>query len=150
MRSSLNVRFYGHDRQTVPITSDRRFAGAKWSQGYNGNMSLTMYSPYDGQPVSVRPQDVGRAIRDGQGQIFYVLPTSDQQGHYASKTRHGSAKDEAEYRQRFAAAAPAVLPLTASGQTPCAKAGASGLWALLLAVLLALAVGSGVWWMLRC
>ncbi|MFA9478679.1 hypothetical protein ACERK3_10260 [Phycisphaerales bacterium AB-hyl4] len=61
-------------------------------------MPITILSPYSGRPVKVRDQDLGRAIRDEEGRIFYVIPRSDGQGHYAAPTRKGSEKDEQRYR----------------------------------------------------
>ena len=60
-------------------------------------MAMTLYSPHSGHPVKVRDVDVGRAIRDEQGRIFYVVERSDGSGYYAALTRHGSEKDEARY-----------------------------------------------------
>ncbi|MEX0655546.1 MAG: hypothetical protein WD534_18930 [Phycisphaeraceae bacterium] len=60
-------------------------------------MPLIVRSPYSGQPVKVRDQDLGRAIRDEQGRIFYVVPRSEGQGYYAAPTRKGSEKDEQRY-----------------------------------------------------
>lgn len=60
-------------------------------------MPLIVNSPYSGRPVKVRDQDVGRAIRDEEGRIFYAVPRSDGQGHYGSPTRKGSDKDEQRY-----------------------------------------------------
>ncbi|MEM1445628.1 MAG: FKBP-type peptidyl-prolyl cis-trans isomerase [Planctomycetota bacterium] len=71
-------------------------------------MPLTVLSPYSGRPVKVRDQDVGRAVRDEEKRVFYVVarpeeapvapPESPSGGtHYASLTRHGSEKDLARY-----------------------------------------------------
>lgn len=60
---------------------------------------MTLKSPYSGRPVKVRDQDIGRAIRDEAGRIFYVVPRSQGQGFYAARTRHGSAKEEQAYLQ---------------------------------------------------
>lgn len=83
-------------------------------------MPLTVLSPYSGRPVKVRDQDVGRAVRDKEGRVFYVVdranPEAQHEGdepapevpvahaddptggtHYASLTRHGSAKDRDRY-----------------------------------------------------
>lgn len=57
-------------------------------------MTLTVYSPHNGQPVKVRPEDVGRAVRDAEGRIFYVLPRSDGTGHFGAMTRAGSQREE--------------------------------------------------------
>ncbi|MEM1212556.1 MAG: FKBP-type peptidyl-prolyl cis-trans isomerase [Planctomycetota bacterium] len=60
-------------------------------------MPLTIHSPYSGKPVKVRDQDVGRAIRDEEGRIFYVVQRTSGQGVYAAVTRKGSEKDEQRY-----------------------------------------------------
>jgi len=57
-------------------------------------MAITVYSPYNGQPVEVRDQDVGRAVKDGDGRTFYVLAKSDGTGYYGAITRMGGQKDE--------------------------------------------------------
>lgn len=62
-------------------------------------MPITILSPYSGKPVKVRDQDVGRAIRDEEGRIFYIVDGTDGGGHYSSMTRKGSEKDEQRYRK---------------------------------------------------
>jgi hypothetical protein len=68
-------------------------------------MAITIYSPYNSQPVEVREQDVGRAVKDGEGRTFYVLAKSDGTGYYGAMTRMGGQKDEdraadIEYRSK--------------------------------------------------
>ena len=53
-------------------------------------MPIVVPSPHSGQPVKVRDEDVGRAVRDETGRIFYVLPKSDGDGYYGAVTRTGS------------------------------------------------------------
>jgi len=60
-------------------------------------MAIDIHSPHSGLPVKVREQDVGRAVRDEQGRIFYVLQRPSGQGHYASKTRAGGEAAEQAY-----------------------------------------------------
>lgn len=70
-------------------------------------MGIIVHSPFSGQPVKVRDQDAGRAVRDEEGRIFYVLPKSDGSGYYGAPTRAGGAKDEAralEYENKLARA----------------------------------------------
>ena len=67
-------------------------------------LGILVHSPFDGQPVKVRDQDVGRAVRDKQGRIFYVLEKSDGTGHYGAPTRAGGEKDEHRYDQMLAKA----------------------------------------------
>ena len=58
-------------------------------------MGIIVNGPYSGQPVKVRDQDVGRAVKDEEGRVFYVLQKSDGSGYYGAMTRAGGAKDEA-------------------------------------------------------
>ena len=60
-------------------------------------MPIEVNSPHSGRPVKVRDQDVGRAVRDQEGRIFYVVLRSNGQGYYGAPTRHGSPKDEQRY-----------------------------------------------------
>ncbi len=60
-------------------------------------MAIIVHSPHDGQPVKVRDQDLQRAIRDGEGRIFYAVKRGDEQGYYGALTRKGSDKDERRY-----------------------------------------------------
>jgi len=60
-------------------------------------MPITVFSPHSGRPVKVRDEDIGRAIRDEEGHIFYVVTKHDGKGFYASFTRKGSEKDEERY-----------------------------------------------------
>lgn len=54
-------------------------------------------SPYSGHPVKIREQDLGRALRDEQGRVFYVVEDPEH-GRYAARTRKGSPKDLERYR----------------------------------------------------
>lgn len=58
-------------------------------------MPITVLSPYSGKPVKVRDNDAGRAVRDEEGRIFYVLAKSDGTGYYGATTRAGNPKEEA-------------------------------------------------------
>ncbi len=61
-------------------------------------MGIVVFSPHSGRPVKVRDQDAGRAVRDEEGRIFYVLPKSDGSGHYGALTRAGGVKEEQRAR----------------------------------------------------
>ena len=61
--------------------------------------AVEVYSPHDGQPVRVREQDIGRAVRDGEGRIFYVLEKSDGSGYYGATTRAGGEREERRARE---------------------------------------------------
>ena len=45
--------------------------------------AVTILSPYSGKPVKVREQDLGRAIRDEQGRVFYIVEHPEH-GRYAA------------------------------------------------------------------
>ena len=45
-------------------------------------MPIVVNSPYSGESVKIRDQDVGRAVKDRDGKVFYVLPRSDGSGYY--------------------------------------------------------------------
>jgi len=60
-------------------------------------MPITINSPYSGRPVKIRDQDIGRAVRDEEQRVFYVVPRSVGEGYYAAITRQGSPKDEQRY-----------------------------------------------------
>lgn len=53
---------------------------------------MNINSPYSGDPVKIRTTDIGRAVKDTEGRIFYVLPRSDGKGYYSSITRKGGPK----------------------------------------------------------
>lgn len=60
-------------------------------------MPITINSPYSGRPVKIRDQDIGRAVRDEEDRIFYVVSRASGEGYYAAPTRKGSEKDEQRY-----------------------------------------------------
>ena len=62
-------------------------------------MPFVIHSPFDGQPVKIRDKDIGRAIRDKENRIFYVLPNSTGEGYYSAPTRQGGLKDEQKYQR---------------------------------------------------
>jgi len=62
-------------------------------------MSIDVRSPHDGQLVKVRREDVGRAVRDSAGRVFYVVAKSDDEGYYGSVTRTGNPGDEQRARR---------------------------------------------------
>lgn len=57
-------------------------------------MAITVKSPHNGRPVRVRPQDVGRAVRDADGRVFFVLERAGGNGYYGSRTRVGGEAEE--------------------------------------------------------
>ena len=60
-------------------------------------MPIVINSPHSGRPVKIRDEDIGRAVRDQDGRVFYVVPRPNGEGYYAALTRKGSAKDEERY-----------------------------------------------------
>jgi hypothetical protein len=60
-------------------------------------MPITVNSPYSGQPVKLRDQDIGRAVRDEENRVFYVLERNDGSGYYSAITRQGGLTDEQRY-----------------------------------------------------
>ena len=58
-------------------------------------MSIEVRSPHNGEMVKVMPKDVGKAVKDSDGRVFYVMPKSDGSGYFAAITRAGAEKDEA-------------------------------------------------------
>lgn len=62
-------------------------------------MAVMVNSPYSGRPVKVREQDIGRAVRDEEGKIFYVLQRSEGQGYYGSLTRLGGLREEHRHHE---------------------------------------------------
>ncbi len=66
-------------------------------------MPLIIHSPFSGKPVKVRDEDVGRAVRDENRRIFYVIQRPDGEGYYGSPTRHGGEKELARYDELVAA-----------------------------------------------
>ncbi len=58
---------------------------------------IEVRSPHTGRPVRLREKDVGRTVRDGDGNIFYALECADGNGHYGSLTRVGGEEQERKY-----------------------------------------------------
>jgi hypothetical protein len=75
-------------------------------------MALIVHSPYSGREVKIRDQDVGRAVRDEENRIFYVLERADGSGHYSAPTRAGNLREEARYDELLAK----ISATRASGQ----------------------------------
>lgn len=109
---------------------------------------VMILSPYSGRPVKIREQDLGRAVRDEEGRVFYVVEDPDH-GRYAARTRKGSDKDLQRYRDLQAKTgkldeAPAVQAARHANvhdATGTKRRNPAGLMVLLLLVLLAAAAG---------
>ncbi len=114
-------------------------------------MAIIVHSPHDGQPVKVRDQDMQRAIRDGEGRIFYAVKRSDDQGYYGALTRKGSDKDERRYVELLEKMQTAreVGKVRSAEQIHDATGKASGpgmlRWVLLLIV--AALIAAGAWYL---
>lgn len=65
-------------------------------------MPITVHSPFSGREVKIRDQDVGRAVRDEENRIFYVIERADGSGHYGAPTRSGNPRDEVRYDELVA------------------------------------------------
>ncbi|MFP4144841.1 MAG: hypothetical protein ACLFV3_06820 [Phycisphaeraceae bacterium] len=120
-------------------------------------MALTVHSPYSGKLVKVRDEDVGRAIRDEEGRVFYVVKRSEGEGYYAAPTRQGSPRDEALYDDMVAKAeagettadrqqTPAIHDATGPGQ-PLAAWRVLAFVLVLLVILFVLAWTAYQYWM---
>lgn len=107
---------------------------------------VTILSPYSGRPVKIREHDLGRALRDEEGRVFYVVEDPEH-GRYAARTRKGSPKDLERYRQIEAGVAkldsnedrPAAANLKAHDATGTKRRNPVG---LLLVVLILAAVAA--------
>ena len=76
-------------------------------------MAIIVPSPHSGRPVRVRDQDIGRAVRDESGRIFYPLAKREGDGHYGALTRTGSDEQErraAELAESFSEEQPVESP----------------------------------------
>lgn len=62
-------------------------------------MGITVINPHNGEEMKVRDNDAGRAVKDREGRIFYVLPKKDGSGYYGALTRAGSEKEEARNQE---------------------------------------------------
>lgn len=67
-------------------------------------MPIVIHSPFSGKPIKVRDEDIGRAIRDEEKRIFYVVERPDGNGYYAAPTRAGGPKDIERYEKIMAKA----------------------------------------------
>ncbi|MEQ9454394.1 MAG: hypothetical protein RLN76_07360 [Phycisphaeraceae bacterium] len=112
-------------------------------------MSIKVRSPYSGVEVAVRSEDVGRALRDESGRVFYVIARGAGGGYYGSKVRAGSESDEAQAR-RWAEGE--SLPVSSGGAAVHDARGSGGRrssagW--VVAVLVIVLLASGGWWVWR-
>lgn len=107
-------------------------------------MAITVLNPFDGEPMKVRDNDAGRAVKDKQGRIFYVLPRSDGQGYYGATTRAGNPKEEQramELEVKTSAAQGHTHEVVANKAGP-KKSGMKGKLILLIIILIAIV---GAW-----
>lgn len=80
-------------------------------------MPIIVHSPFSGREVKIRDQDVGRAVRDEENRIFYVIERADGSGHYGAPTRSGNPRDEQRYDELVAK----MATTKTSGQTNSAQ-----------------------------
>ena len=107
-------------------------------------MPITVNSPFSGKPVKIRDQDVGRAVRDEENRIFYVLARSDGEGFYSAPTRKGGEKEQQRYIEMLGKTAQAREAAQSAQQVHDARGrGRSGRRGRLLLVLLVLIVIAG-------
>lgn len=112
-------------------------------------MTITVNSPFTGRPVKVREKDVGRAVTDEDGGIFYVLPKSDGSGYYGAPTRHGGEKDEqraAGHEARMGRAAGVASRREHMVRAPSRRTGGKGKLILVLLVIIAAAAAWAVFY----
>ncbi|MDX1565212.1 MAG: hypothetical protein R3236_07395 [Phycisphaeraceae bacterium] len=64
--------------------------------------TITVYSPHSGTEVKIRPKDVGRAVKDKDGKMLYVLQRPDGKGFYCAMTRAGGQRDIDKYDHMIA------------------------------------------------
>jgi hypothetical protein len=64
--------------------------------------TIEVLGPFSGRPVKIRPQDIGRAVRDEQGRLFYVLSRPDGSGYYSAPSRAGGQRDIDRYDKYLA------------------------------------------------
>jgi len=67
-------------------------------------MSISVISPFTGEQIKVRPQDVGKAVEDRMNHKFYVLERPDGSGYYAAPTKAGGRRDIDKYDAMLAKA----------------------------------------------
>ena len=112
-------------------------------------MPFVVHSPFDGEPVKVRDQDIGRAIRDKQNRIFYALPKSTGDGYYSSPTRQGGLKDEQRYQRMLEKSVKThqnvLEEVVAHDATGRKRRRSRGRLVLLVVVVVAAAAGYYVW-----
>ena len=110
-------------------------------------MPITILSPHSGKPVKIRDQDVGRAVRDEEKRVFYVLERPDGGGHYAALTRQGGEKELARYDKleaKTSAGATHVQQVAAAHDARGPGRSGGGLRLMVILVVLA-AVLVGAW-----
>lgn len=104
-------------------------------------------SPYDNNPVKVLEKDIGKAVKDGEGRMFYVLPRSDGSGYFGAISRKDAGKEEQEAAHRDAKQSRADA---ASRRIEPAAGGTSRTGSvrmiLGLVILAAIAAGGYLWW----
>ena len=111
-------------------------------------MTVEVLSPFSGRPVKVRPQDVGRAVRDEAGRLFYVLPRPDGSGYYSAPSRAGGQRDIDRYDRylhRMAGAKQVAEGRSRDQIESAARQARKRRWARFVLVLIVLAAAAAYW-----
>ena len=109
-------------------------------------MAIIVKSPFSGKDVKVRDNDAGRAVKDEEGRIFYVLPKSDGSGYYGSITRSGSGAARDESRNEEMEDKVAVARGNVHENVEASRGGGGGMAGKVIVLVFILAVlGFGAW-----
>ncbi len=110
-------------------------------------MGITVINPHNGEEMKVRDGDAGRAVKDKEGRIFYVMPKKDGTGYYGALTRAGSEKEEARNKEMEEKRAGAQSNVQTEWQSK--PSGGGGCFATIkktIKLLIVLAVLAGLAW----
>lgn len=108
-------------------------------------MTITVSSPFTGRPVKIREKDVGRAVTDEDGGIFYVFPKKDGSGYYGAPTRVGGERDEERAARNEARAKGSKQTGVQRGQVQITKARRSHFRGKLIFIMFILLVAAAAW-----
>ncbi len=110
-------------------------------------MGITVINPHNGEEMKVRDGDAGRAVKDKEGRIFYVMPKKDGTGYYGAMTRAGSDKEEARNQEMELKKGGARANMDAQMQSRSSGGGGFfGTVKKLVKLLIVLAVLGGLTW----
>jgi hypothetical protein len=109
-------------------------------------MGITVINPHNGEEMKVRDGDAGRAVKDKEGRIFYVMPKKDGTGYFGALTRAGSDKDEARNAAHEAKSGAVKENKNAQMGSRPSGGGFFGMIKKLIKLLIVLAVLGGLAW----